>query len=138
MNDAAANPPALGLAESKPGEGWSRARWLSVIALVFAVHVALIFLFGEKKTIVPRAVTNVPRLNFADKGSPLLALNDPTLFAPATATGFRGGRLPENARHPAAVVSLDGTAAPAAAVRRWSRRSLRPVHADQFFCEPSA
>ena len=62
MKEAAAN--SLGLAESKPpgagwpagpnpakpGEVWSRNRWLAIIALVLAMHVALVFLFGEKNS----------------------------------------------------------------------------------------
>jgi hypothetical protein len=72
MNNAAANPP---------DEKWSRSRWLAVIALVFATHVALIFLFGEKKEAAPRAVTNVPVLTLANNADELLALDDPTLFA---------------------------------------------------------
>jgi hypothetical protein len=84
MNEAPANSPALELAESHPanaGERWTPARWLTVIVLVFATHVALIFLFGEKKEIAPRAATNVPALTFANNSDELLALNDPTLFA---------------------------------------------------------
>ena len=95
MNDAAANLPVLKmLAEPEPPDenvpvesdsatgrkGWSRTRWFTVIALVFATHIALIFLFGEKKEIVPRAVTNVPTLTLANNSYELLALNDPTLF----------------------------------------------------------
>ncbi len=82
MNEAAANSPALELAGPEPpGEGWSRTRWLTVIALVFAAHVAVIFLFGEKKEIVPRAVANVTALTLANNSGELLALDDPTLFA---------------------------------------------------------
>ena len=104
MNGDAANPPVLKmLATPKPpgeivpnepnlpnegwldeperSEGWSRSRWLAVIAFVFATHVALIFLFGEKKEIAPRPVTNVPVLTLADNSDELLALDDPTLFA---------------------------------------------------------
>jgi TonB family protein len=78
MNDA----PAIELAEPKPqGEGWSRKKWLALIALVFAAHIALIFALGEKGEIVPRPVTNVPRLKLANDSDELLALDDPTLFA---------------------------------------------------------
>jgi TonB family protein len=80
MNDAPINPPALELAESRRSERWTVSRWLAIIALIFAAHVALIFLFGERKEIVPRAVTNVPTLKLADNSDELLALNDPTLF----------------------------------------------------------
>ncbi len=81
MNDAPANSPALELAGPKRSEGWTPNRWLAVIALVFATHIALIFLFGEKKEIVPDAVANVPTLKLANDSDELLALNDPTLFA---------------------------------------------------------
>lgn len=90
MNEAPAN--SLGLAEPKPpgadwpagqepGKGWSRNRWFTIIALAFATHVALIYLFGAIKPITPRAVTNVPTLTLANETDELLALNDPTLFA---------------------------------------------------------
>lgn len=89
MNDVPANSPALAGPERGPGwpaepkrcGGWSRNRWLALIALVFATHVALVFLFGEKKAAAPRAVTNVPTLQLANDADELLALNDPTLFA---------------------------------------------------------
>jgi TonB family protein len=97
MNDA----PALGLAEPKPqgenwlaepkrSEGWSRKKWLAIIAIIFAAHVAIIFAFGEKKQIVPRAVTNVPSLKLADNSGELIALDDPTLFALPHLEGFAG------------------------------------------------
>jgi hypothetical protein len=110
MNDATANPPNQSWpaepprnegwpakpprnegwpAEPKPsGEGWSPTCWLVVIALIFAAHVALVFLFGEKKEIVPRAATDVPALNFADRADSLLALDDPTLFVLPNANDF--------------------------------------------------
>jgi hypothetical protein len=94
MNSAAAEPPPAGLAGTiqvvveappkgkPPGTGrWARSRWLMLIALVFAAHVALLFAFGEYKPKPPLAVTNVPMLKLADDAGELLALNDPTLFA---------------------------------------------------------
>jgi hypothetical protein len=95
MNDATANLPAPKMVEAKPpdenqpvepnrvttAERWSGSRWLAVIALVFATHVALIFLFGEKGEVVPRVATNVPTLTLTNGSDELLALNDPTLFA---------------------------------------------------------
>jgi hypothetical protein len=94
MNAASAEPHPTGLAgttraapETPPrrepqGKGlWTRGRWLTLIALVFAAHVALLFVFGGRKQIVPRAVINVPTLELADDSSEWLALNDPTLFA---------------------------------------------------------
>ena len=94
MNAASAEPHPTGLAgtirtapEAPPrrepqGKGpWTRGRWLTLIALVFAAHVALLFVFGGRKQIVPRAVTNVPTVKLADDSSEWIALNDPTLFA---------------------------------------------------------
>jgi hypothetical protein len=88
MNDAPANLPTIGLAEPKRSEGWSRQRWLTLIALVFAAHVGLIFIFGAKKQIVPRAVKDVPQLQLADNANDLIALDDPTLFALPNAKDF--------------------------------------------------
>jgi len=94
MNAASAESHSAGLAgptrsasEAPPrrepqGKGpWTRGRWLTLIALVLAAHVALLFVFGGRKQIVPRTVTNVPALKLADDSSEWLALNDPTLFA---------------------------------------------------------
>jgi hypothetical protein len=83
MNAAAAESQPVGTAGTKtPGSGrWTYGRWLMLVALVFAAHVALLFTFGEHKQKPPRAVANVPSLMLADDSSELLALNDPTLFA---------------------------------------------------------
>ena len=61
--------------------GWSLNRWLTLIALVFAAHAGLLFMFGARKPAVPRPATDFPRLQLADGANELLALNDPTLFA---------------------------------------------------------
>jgi hypothetical protein len=82
MNGAHADSPAPGFAGSKPpGEGWSRPRWLTLIALVFAAQVGFIFALGERHFASPRTAANVPTLKLADDSDELLALNDPTLFA---------------------------------------------------------
>jgi len=94
MNSAAAESPPAGLTgttqvavealprRKPPGDGrWPHSRWLMLIALIFAAHVALLFAFGARKQIVPRAATNVPMLKLAADASELVALNDPTLFA---------------------------------------------------------
>jgi len=81
MTEATAHSPALEPAAT--GEGWTRTRLFTVIALVTVVQVALIFLFGEKKEAVPRAVRNVAALKFANTAAAqleLLAMEDPTLF----------------------------------------------------------
>ena len=61
-----------------------------LIALVFVVHLALIFAFGQRKPPAPRAVINVPELKFATSSEEWLALNDPTLFAQPNLAGFAG------------------------------------------------
>ena len=70
--------------------GWSLRRWLTLVALVFAAQLALIFAFGEYKPITPRAVKNVPALKLATGSGEWLALNDPTLFALPNRKGFAG------------------------------------------------
>jgi hypothetical protein len=67
---------------------WSRTRWLTLIALVFAAHIGFIFAFGERKQIIPRVVTDVPKLQLVDHPDRLLALNDPTLFAAPNPNDF--------------------------------------------------
>lgn len=67
---------------------WPRHRWGSLIALVFAAHVGLIFALGDRKTIVPRQPGPAPELRLATGPSELLALNDPTLFARPHPKGF--------------------------------------------------
>ena len=80
MNTAAAEPTPAGL--KSPGEvPWTRGRWLTLVVLVFAAHVLLLFAFGGRKPAVTRAVTRVPILELADDSSEWVALNDPTLFA---------------------------------------------------------
>ena len=73
-----------------PGKGWSLSRWLLLIALVLAAHVALIFIFGTRKPITPLPVTNVPKLELAAGSGEWLTLNDPTLFALPRREGFAG------------------------------------------------
>ncbi len=75
-------------AEPKRSEGWSRQRWLTLVVLVFAAQVALIFALGEKKFPPPRPVTNVPQFTLVDSTNELIALDDPTLFALPHANDF--------------------------------------------------
>ena len=56
-------------------------KFLFLVALALALHVALVFIFGTQKTIMPRTVDNAPHLQLADRASPFIALGDPTLFA---------------------------------------------------------
>ena len=64
-----------------PGEGWTRRKFVLVLGFVLAFHLALIFLFGTKKQIVPRPVANVPHLQLVNAANEFIALGDPTLFA---------------------------------------------------------
>jgi hypothetical protein len=103
MNEARADSPTLGLAgpapatpeapprREPPGEGWSRRRWLALIALAFAVHIGLVFAFGEYNPVAPRVATKVPTLQLVDDPGELLALNDPTLFALPHPSDFASG-----------------------------------------------
>lgn len=79
---ASAGPGSAGVAPraEERGGGWSRQRWLTTVALVFAAQVAVIFALGERHVPAPRAVGDVPRLTLAAGSSELLALDDPTLF----------------------------------------------------------
>jgi len=97
MNEAHADSSAPGLAGSEsqpdmrgegwpaapkpPGEGWSRQRWVTLVALVFAAQVALIFALSEKQFPPQRVAASVPQLTLADNANELIALDDPTLFA---------------------------------------------------------
>ncbi|HEY5042007.1 MAG TPA: hypothetical protein VIK53_08385 [Verrucomicrobiae bacterium] len=78
MNQASANSSAL--AAVPPHRSWSRRKLISLIALAFAAHVALIFIFGTKKQIQPRPVTNVPQFRLANPSDELVALGNPALF----------------------------------------------------------
>jgi hypothetical protein len=71
------------MAEADPqaARPWTLARWLMLIVLVFAMHIALLYAFGARKPITPLVIANVPSLRLADASDEWLALNDPTLFA---------------------------------------------------------
>jgi len=78
-------------AEAKPRrQGWPLSRWLLLIALVLAVHLALIFMFGSRKPVKPKPVTHVLELQLAAHSGEWLMLNDPTLFALPSREGFAG------------------------------------------------
>lgn len=80
---AGPNPPGESWsAKPKPsGEGWSRQKFFFILLFVLAFHLALIVLFGTKKTIAPRSVTDVPHLALASSANEMVVLSDPTLFA---------------------------------------------------------
>jgi hypothetical protein len=74
-----------------PGAGWTSTRWVAAIAIVFALHVVLIFIFGARKPIPPVPVKNAPSLTLVrSSGNSWIALNDATLFALPNPNGFSG------------------------------------------------
>ena len=88
MNEPRAELPAAMAAPNSTGKSGSPLRWLILVALVLLAHLALIFIFGAKKPIVPRAATNAPQLQLANDNETFLALNNPTLFALPNAHDF--------------------------------------------------
>ncbi|HUC85293.1 MAG TPA: energy transducer TonB [Candidatus Acidoferrales bacterium] len=82
-NSNALPPPTESwLTEPKPrDERWTDRQFVFVLVFVFTLHVALIFLFGTKKQIVPLPGGAVPHWQLADPANELVALSDPTLFA---------------------------------------------------------
>jgi hypothetical protein len=78
--------------ETKPRRkgSWSLKRWLLLIALVLIAHIVLIFTFGGRKPVTPRAVKDAPELTLAGGSGDWLALDDPTLFALPSREGFAG------------------------------------------------
>ncbi len=74
-----------------PLKKWSWTRWLTLIAVVLAVHVALIFIFTERKPPARAAVENGMALALAGEPSDgWLALNSATLFGQPNQNGFAG------------------------------------------------
>ncbi len=80
MNDAAASHALPAEPPAADGET-SRKKFILLIAFALATHVALIFLFGTKKQMAARPVTNVPQLQLGNAADELLELNNPALFA---------------------------------------------------------
>jgi TonB family protein len=73
--------PGWPVGPKPPGAGWSNRKFLAALGLVLAFHVALIFLFGARKPIVPRPLGPIPHLRLADPANEFIALGNPTLFA---------------------------------------------------------
>ena len=80
------SPTALN--EPVRSETWSISRWMIYVAIAFAIHIGLIFAFGNRKPVVPRSVANAPQIRLAASRNELHALDDPTLFALPHARGF--------------------------------------------------
>lgn len=88
-------PAELPLAEET---SWSGGRWISYIALAFALHLGLIYALSERKPLQPRAVKNAAALVIASSQSERQQLDDPTLFARPHPRGFAAEtwlRLPQ-------------------------------------------
>jgi hypothetical protein len=84
MNDASASPPF----DAPQNSGGMQKKFLLLVALAIAAHLALVFLFGAKKPIAPRPATNVPQLQFANSADELMELDNPALFALPNAHDF--------------------------------------------------
>jgi hypothetical protein len=78
-------PPA-----APPVQHWTWIRWLVAIAIVFVLHVMLIFIFGAHKPVRPEPVVNAPSLALASGANSWLDLNNATLFALPDQNGFAG------------------------------------------------
>lgn len=79
-------PPPV--SESSPPKPWSITRWTVCVLVAFAIHVGLIFMFGNQKSVVPRIVVNAPRIQLVSRPSEMQLLTDPTLFALPHPKGF--------------------------------------------------
>lgn len=68
---------------------WSWSRWTAAVAIVFLLHVFLIFTFGARKTVQPVPAQHAPSLALvAESPGDWLALNNATLFALPGNSGF--------------------------------------------------
>jgi hypothetical protein len=76
MNDASASPPL----DAPQNGGGLQKKFLLLVALAIAAHLALIFVFGAKKQIAARPPVNVPQLQFANDADELMELDNPALF----------------------------------------------------------
>lgn len=77
---------------------WSWGQWTAAIAIVFAIHIILIFMFGARKTAPPVAVRNAPSLSLVNESpGDWLTLNNATLFALPGNDGFAASMWTEGA-----------------------------------------
>ena len=85
MSATAQDSPVNG---PSPRESWSITRWIVCVLLAFAIHVGLLFAFGNPKPVAPRTVVNAPKIQLTASRSELQSLDDPTLFALPHPKGF--------------------------------------------------
>jgi TonB family protein len=64
-----------------PPDRWTNRQFVLLLLLALALHLALVFLFGTKKQILPAPMDPAPHLQLTDRANVLVALTDPTLFA---------------------------------------------------------
>lgn len=82
MNTAPASPQI---------QKWTWIQWLTAITIVFAAHIALIYIFNSRKQVASPSVKNVPSLALAGGLSDeWVSLNSATLFALPDRNGFAG------------------------------------------------
>ena len=89
MNPEAAETTSF--TEPPPVESWGGRKFLLIILMAFAAHLAFVFLLGAKKPARQRVVKNVPVFRLADRANELVRLTDPTLFALPHAEDFPNG-----------------------------------------------
>lgn len=87
MSDQPPGSSALPLATDGPpiapaplADHWTKRRFIVLLILFLAAHVALIFVFGTRKPIVPLPPGPIPHLQLVDSANELVALSNPTLF----------------------------------------------------------
>jgi len=79
-------PPA-----EPPARTWTWTRWLVLIAIVFVLHLALIFVFGSRQPPPLVRMKDAPSLTLAaESAENLLAPDNATLFALPNGSGFSG------------------------------------------------
>jgi hypothetical protein len=82
MNAAPSGPPV---------KKWTWTRWFALVAVVLAIHVGFIIVFGARKLPVPVPVKNAPSLMLAGGAADgWISLNDATLFSLPNENGFAG------------------------------------------------
>jgi hypothetical protein len=70
---------------------WSAGRWWTAIAVMFGLHVLLVFWLEDRLPTVPRKLGAAPAFRFSDnRMGEWLAIQDPTLFALPHRLGFSG------------------------------------------------
>jgi hypothetical protein len=95
-----------------PIRRWSWAKWTAAIAVVFGVHLVLIFIFGARKPVPQLPIQHTPSLSLVNESpGDWLTLNDTTLFALPGNNGFAASMWTE-LRPLNLIVKQDWTEAP--------------------------